>query len=46
MKNCEGALKLLRLIPSTLSSSTDFMWGDITSVVEGMDIEMCFRELL
>lgn len=46
MKNCVGALKLLRLMPRTLSSSTDLMWGDITSVDDGMEIEMCFRELL
>lgn len=46
MKNCVGALKLLRLIPRTFSSSTDFIWGDMTSVDDGMEIEMCFRELL
>ncbi|TNN84704.1 hypothetical protein EYF80_005119 [Liparis tanakae] len=40
--NCVAGLKLLRLIPRTLSSSTDFMWGDITSVDDGMEIEMCF----
>lgn len=46
MKNCVGAPKLLRLIPRTLSSSTDFMWGDITSVDDGMEIDMGFLELL
>lgn len=46
MKNCTGALKLLRLIPRTFSSSTDLMCGDMTSVDDGMEMEMCFRELL
>lgn len=45
MKNCVGVLKLLRFSPSTRSSSMDLMCGDIASEEEGIEMEMCFREL-
>lgn len=47
MPNWVAVLKLLRLMPNTLSSSTDLMCGDImTSLDDGMEIDRCFRALL
>jgi len=42
MKNWAGLLNLLRLMPRTITSSTDLIWGDIVWDLEGTLMETYF----